>query len=129
VPILPWREPLADRQAAAAVRARIARTYLRGLALTDPGCDFSGLSACRAHLLAGRAAAVLLEELLERCRGLGLLKPRGQQRIDSTHVRAAIGTLRRLTRVAETWRAARNDRATLAPAWRQRVAPLAWDER
>ena len=45
VTMLQCREHLADRQAAEAVRARIDWKYLRSLALTDPGCDFSVLSA------------------------------------------------------------------------------------
>jgi transposase len=47
VTILQFRENLADRQAAEAVRARIDWKYLLGLELTDPGFDFSALSECR----------------------------------------------------------------------------------
>jgi transposase len=52
VTIRQFRAKLADRQAAEAVRARIDWQYLLGLALTDPGFDFSVLSACRDRLLA-----------------------------------------------------------------------------
>jgi transposase len=55
VTILQFRENLADRQAAEAVRARIDWQYLLGLELTDPGFDFSVLSECRDRLLAGSA--------------------------------------------------------------------------
>src|SRR5262247_4518811 len=123
------RENLADRQAAEAVRARIDWQYLLGLDLTDPGFDFSVLSAFRDRLLAGSAEALLLDKLLERCQALGLLKARGQQRTDSTHVLAAIRVLNRLELVAETLRAALNAVATVAPAWLQGFAPLAWYER
>jgi hypothetical protein len=44
-------------------------------------------------------------------------------------VLAAIRVLHRLALVAETLRAALNERATVAPAWLQGVAPLAWYER
>src|SRR5467141_4186151 len=101
-----FRENLADRQAAEAVRARIDWKYLLSLDLTDPGFDFSVLSEFRDRLLAGSAAELLLEKLLERCRALGLLTARGQQRTDSTHVLAAIRVLNRLELVAETLRAA-----------------------
>src|SRR5215475_7817906 len=124
-----FRENLADRQAAEAVRARIDWKYLLGLELTDPGFDFSVLSAFRDRLLAGRAEALLLEKLLERCRTMGLLKTRGQQRTDSTHVLAAIRVMHRLALVAETLRATLNVLATVAPAWLQALAPLAWYER
>ena len=88
-----FRENLADRQAAEAVRARIDWKYLLSLELTDPGFDFSVLSAFRDRLLVGSAEELLLDKLLERCRALGWLKARGQQRTDSTHVLAAIRVL------------------------------------
>ena len=128
VTIMQFRENLADRQAAEAVRARIDWKYLLGLELTDPGFDFSVLSEFRDCLLTGSAEA-LLDKLLERCRALGLLKARGQQRTDSTHVLAAIRVMNRLELVAETLRAALNALATAAPAWLQALAPLAWYER
>jgi transposase len=129
VTILQFRENLADRQAAEAVRARIDWKYLLSLDLTDPGFDFSVLSEFRGRLLAGSAEELLLDKLLERCRTLGLLKVRGQQRTDSTHVLAAIRVLNRLELVAETLRATLNALATVAPDWLQGLAPLAWYER
>jgi transposase len=57
VTIVQFREHLADRQAAAAVRARIDWKSLLGLELTDPGFDFSVLSEFRDRLLAGNAEA------------------------------------------------------------------------
>ena len=129
VTIMQFRENLADRQAAEAVRARIDWKYLLSLELTDPGFDFSVLSEFRDRLLAGNAAELLLDKLLERCRALGLLTARGQQRTDSTHVLAAIRVLNRLELVAETLRAALNAVATVAPDWLQALTPLAWYER
>jgi transposase len=124
-----FRENLADRQAAEAVRARIDWKYLLSLELTDPGFDFSVLSEFRDRLLAGSAEELLLDKLLERCQGLGLLKARGQQRTDSTHVLAAVRVLNRLELVAETLRATLNELATVAPDWLRDVAPLDWYER
>jgi len=129
VTIMQFRENLADRQAAEAVRARIDWKYLLGLELTDPGFDFSVLSAFRDRLLAGEAEERLLDKLLERCRVAGLLTARGHQRTDATHVLAAIRVLNRLELVAETLRAALNAVATVAPEWLQSMAPLAWYER
>jgi len=129
VTIMQFRENLADRQAAEAVRARIDWKYLLSLELTDPGFDFSVLSEFRDRLLAGSAEELLLDKLLERCRALGLLTARGQQRTDSTHVLAAVRVLNRLELVAETLRAALNAVATVAPDWLQAITPLAWYER
>jgi transposase len=129
VTIMQFREHLAERQAAEAVRARIDWKYLLSLELTDPGFDFSVLSEFRDRLLAGSAEELLLDKLLERCRALGLLKARGQQRTDSTHVLTAVRVLNRLELVAETLRAALNAVATVAPDWLQGFAPLEWYER
>ena len=129
VTILQFRETLSDRQAAEAVRARIDWKYLLGLDLTDCGFDFSVLSEFRGRLLAGNAPARLLDQLLARCQAQGLLKSRGRQRTDSTHVLAAIRTLNRLELVSETLRAALNEVAREAPEWLQGVVPLAWYER
>src|SRR5262252_1237518 len=129
ISILQFLEGLPDRQAAEAVRARIDWKYLLGLELTDSGFDFSVLSEFRDRLLAGEAAERLLEPLLVQCRAMGLLKARGQQRTDATHVLAAVRSLHRLELVAETLRAALNALATVAPAWLQGMAPLAWYER
>src|SRR5467141_1587653 len=129
VTIMQFRENLADRQAAEAVRARIDWKYLLSLDLIDPGFDFSVLSEFRDRVLAGSAAEHVLDKLLERCRALGLLTARGRQRTDSTHVLAALRVLNRLELVAETLRAALNALATVAPAWLQAVTPLAWYER
>jgi transposase len=129
VTIMQFRETLTDRQAAEAVRARIDWKYLLGLELTDPGFDFSVLSEFRDRLLVGSAEELLLDKLLERCDGLSLLKVRGQQRTDSTHVLAAVRVLNRLELVAETLRATLNALATVAPDWLRDVVPLEWYER
>ncbi len=129
VTIMQFRETLADRQAADAVRARIDWKYLLGLALRDPGFHFSALSAFRDRLLAGEAEELLLEKLLRHCQAFGILKAHGQQRTDATHVWAAIRVLNRLELLGETSRATLNDLATVAPDWLQRIAPSPWYER
>src|SRR5262249_26892488 len=129
VTIMQLRETLSDRQAAESVRARLDWKYLLSLELTDPSFDCSVLSAFRDRLLAGRAVERFLDKLLERCRAMGGLKARGQQRTDSTHVRAAMRVLHRLALVADTLRAALNAVATVAPDWLQGRAPLEWYER
>jgi len=129
ITVMQFRENLSDRAAADAVRARIDWKYALGLELTDPGFDFSVLSEFRTRLIAGGAEELLLEKLLERCRALGLVKARGKQRTDSTHVLASIRVLNRLELVAETLRAALNQLATVAPDWLRGVVQPAWYER
>src|SRR4051794_22428214 len=129
VTLLQFREDLADRRAAEAVRARIDWKYLLGLELADPGFDASVLCEFRARLLEGGAEERLLGRLLEACQARGLLKARGRQRSDATHVLAAIRTLSRLELVGETLRAALNELAAVAPDWLRAAAPRAWYER
>ena len=129
VTVLQFVEGLSDRQAADAVRGRIDWKYALGLELTDPGFDRTVLSEFRGRLVGGEAGLLLLDTLLVRARELGLLKRRGRQRTDSTHVLAAVRTLNRLERVGETLRAALNELAAVAPGWLQALAPAAWYER
>ena len=127
--VLQFVENLSDREAADAVRGRIDWKYALGLALTDPGFDHTVLSEFRTRLVTGDAGLLLLDSLLQRLQDQGLVKARGRQRTDSTHVLAAVRTLNRLERVGETLRAALNKLATVAPEWLQAVAPAAWYER
>ena len=93
-------------------------------ALTSP-CSVSSVR----DLVKGGAEELLLDRLLECCRALGLVKARGQQRTDSTHVVAAVRLMHRLELVGETLRAALNDLAVQAPDWVRTVAPADWYER
>ena len=129
VSIFQFVEGFSDRQAAEAVRSRIDWKYALSLDLADPGFDFSILSKFRARLLAGSAEEALLETMLERFKEYGLLKARGKQRTDSTHVLAAIRTLNRLECVGETLRAALNALASIAPEWLHEHVVPEWFDR
>ena len=127
--VLPLAAGLSDRQAAEAVRSRIDWKYVLGLDLTDPGFHHTVRSAFRPRLVAGEAEHLLLDTLLTLARTQGLLKTRGRQRTDSTHVLAAMRVLNRLERVGETLRAALHSLAVVAPAWGEALAPPEWYER
>jgi len=129
VTIFQFAENLPDRQAADAVRGRIDWKYALSLQLEDPGFDASVLSEFRTRLVEGGAELLLLDILLERFRELGLLKARGKQRTDSTHVLAAIRTLNRLTLVGETLRHALNELAEADPDWLLAHVEADWFER
>src|SRR5919199_6458995 len=129
VTVLQFLEHLSDRQAAEAVRARIDWKYALGLELTDAGFHFSVLTEFRARLVAGGAESLLLDRLLERFQQRGLVKVRGKQRTDSTHVLAAVHSLHLLELVGETLRATLNDLAMVAPEWLRSVARPEWFER
>ena len=129
VTLLQFREDLSDRRAAEAVRGRIDWKYALGLELTDPGFDASVLCEFRARLVGGGAEERVLDRLLARCRELGLLKARGRQRTDATHVLASIRVLNRLELVGETLRATLNEIAATAPEWLRGVTPEPWYKR
>lgn len=129
VTIMQFGEGLSDRQAADAVRGRLDWKYVLGLELTDPGFDYSVLSEFRGRLLAGQKAQVLLDALLAALQQRGLLKARGRQRTDSTHILAAIRSLNRLELVGETMRQALNELAGVMPEWLQQVAQTVWFQR
>jgi transposase len=127
--VLQYVEGLSDRQAADAVRGRIDWKCALGLSLTDPGFDHTVLSEFRLRLIEGKAERLLLDTLLRRLEDCGLVKSRGRQRTDSTHVLAAVRGLNRLERVGETLRAALNELAVIAPDWLRALAPTEWYER
>jgi transposase len=128
VTVLQFAEGLSDRQAADAVRSRIDWKYLLGLGLEDPGFDFSVLSEFRDRVLDGGLEQGLLDQVLERFRERGLLKERGKQRTDSTHIQASVRNLNRLECVGETMRQALNGWAGIAPRWLKDQVPYEWYE-
>src|SRR5215470_13627512 len=134
----PWRlalvcifqfiEGLTDRQAAEAVQQRSDWKYALALELNDPGFDFSVLSKFRARRLSGGSEMQLFEVMLAHLKTQGLLKARGRQRTDSTHVLAAVRALNRLERVGEPLRSAPGTLAEVAPDWlRAHTAPEWYD--
>jgi transposase len=137
--LAPWRlalvtvfqflEHLSDRQAADAVRSRIDWKYALALELTDPGFHFSVLGEFRARLVAGKVEHLLLDRMLERFKARGLVKARGKQRTDSTHILAAVHDLHLLELVAETLRAALDDLAAIVPDWLRTIAQPVWFKR
>ncbi len=129
VTLMQFREGLSDRQAAEAVRGRIDWKYLLALDLADPGFDRSVLCEFRGRLLDNKVVDRLLARVVDAAREDGLLKARGRQRTDSTHVLAAVRSLNRLELVAETLRAALNDIAAIAPEWLRAFAPADWHQR
>ena len=129
ITIMQFAEGLSDAQAADAVRARIDWKYALALELTDPGFDSSVLCEFRQRLIAGNAELLLFETMLTLFREQGLIKAKGRQRTDSTHVLAAIQTLNRLECVGETLRQALNILATAAADWLQSWVPAPWFDR
>ena len=129
VTVMQFAENLSDRQAADAVRDRIAWKYALSLKLTDSGFDFSVLSEFRQRLLAHDAGQRLLDEMLKVFKTKGYVKAGGQQRTDSTHVLAAVRELNRLENVGTTLRHTLNTLAIVAPDWLVDQVSPAWFDR
>jgi transposase len=129
VTVMQFMENLSDRQAADAVRGNIAWKYALSLDLTDAGFDFSVLSEFRQRLADQAAGERLLNEALRHFQAKGLVKARGQQRTDATHVLAAVRDLSRLENVGETLRYALHRLAEVAPVWLGEQVPAAWSDR
>lgn len=96
VTVFQFLENLTDRQAAQAVLTRLDWKYALSMEITDPSFDFSALSEFRGRLIEGKAEHLLLEKMLARFREQGLLKFRGKQRTDATHILYSVRTLNRL---------------------------------
>lgn len=129
VTIMQFAEKLTDRQTADAVRSRIDWKYALGLELTDPGFHFSVLSDFRKRLVAHEATEPLLNVMLGQFKATGLIKVRGNQRTDSTHILASMRTLNRLEQVGETLRYTLNVQAEQVPEWLKAQVPTEWFER
>ena len=129
VTIFQFAEDRSDRQAADAVRARIDWKCALSLELTDPGFDHTVLSEFRSRLVEGGAERLLFDLLLHRFHELGLLKARGRQRTDSTHVLAAVRALNRLELVREAMRHALDVLTEAAPGWLAAHARPEWVKR
>ena len=128
VTVLQYAGDLTDRQAADAVRGRLDWKYCLGLSLEDEGFDFSVLSEFRSRLVDGALERVIFDRLLERLKDLGLVRPGGRQRTDSTHVLARIRGLHRLELAGETVRAALEALAAAAPGWLAAVIDASWQQ-
>ena len=129
ITLLQFHEDLSDEEAADAVRSRLDWKYLLALPADDAGFDVSVLSAFRSRLRRGDAAIRVLEQLIDHARSQGLLRDRGMQRTDGTHVLAAVRRLNRLQLVHETMRHVLDVLALVAPTWLQTRLDASWAAR
>lgn len=122
-------EKLPDRQAAEAVRLRIDWKYALHLPLEYEGFHFSNLSHFRQRLLEHEGENVVFEQLLGKLVELGLVRRRGKQRTDSTHVLGQIAKLSRLELIWESLRLAIRAVKQTDEAWVAQRIPEAFLEK
>jgi transposase len=129
ITVLQAVENLTDVQAAEAIRLRLDWKYLLGLSMADWGLDDSVLSEFRSRIVANSMEAKVLDLLVERLVELGLLKARGKQRTDSTHVLAAVRKLNQVELVGESVRACVEAIAAGDPDWVRACLDASWQRR
>jgi transposase len=130
VSVLQAAEKLTDRQAAEVAGRDLAWKYALGLALDDPGFDFSVLSEFRARVVAGGREQLVLDLLLAGLVEKGLVTAGGKQRTDSTYVISAVRDLNRLELAGESVRAAVEAIVAAVPDWFAAVFDVpGWSQR
>lgn len=130
VTVLQMAENLTDRGAAEAVRTRLDWAYALGLPLDDAGFDFSVLSEFRTRVAGHGLEEAVLDALLAKLAGEGLLRAGGKQRTDSTHVIAAVRALHLIELAGESVRAALEALAAACPGWlAARLCTADWTRR
>ena len=115
--VLQLAEHLTDRGAAERIRFGLEGKYALGLEVDDPGIDHSVLSEFRTRVVEHDLEEKVLDLLLARLAGLGLLGRGGKARTDSTHVISAVRDLNRLELAGESVRACLEALAVAAPGW------------
>ena len=87
------------------------------------------LTGFRAGLIEHGLQERVLDLLLARLVAVGLVKPGGRARTDSTHVLAAVRRLNRIEFVGQTLRAALEALAAVDPRWVAGHVPAQWVKR
>src|SRR3970282_1638994 len=106
VTLLQFMEKVPDRAAAEHVVFHLGWKYALDLELTDCGFYPTGLVYFRDRLEENKAERVIFDCVLELLMELGLVKKKGKQRLDSTHILGYVKEMSRLECAVETVRLA-----------------------
>lgn len=128
VTIFQMLEKIPDRLAVEMVVSRMDWKYALHLPLGYAGFHWTVLTDFRQRLLDHAQERLLFEELLPKLHALGLIKPRGKMRTDSTHVLGVVATLSQLELVTESVRLAVQAVLRLAPDWSAAALPASFCE-
>lgn len=130
VTVLQFAYDLGDRETAEAVETRQDWQYALGLPLDFEGFDHTVLSEFRTRVAGHGLEQAALDALLGKLAEEGLVKARGKQRTDSTHVIAAVRALRTTELAGESVRAAAEALAAACPDWlAARICVSDWTRR
>jgi Transposase DDE domain/Transposase domain (DUF772) len=121
--IFQFLERVPDRQAVEMVKYHLGWKLALNLKLGDPGFHPTTLVYFRQRLLEHAKSDLAFRAVLDALQAEGLLPKRGKQRLDSTHVLAAVADLSALECVRETLRLALEE---LGQALPEKARPDFW---
>jgi hypothetical protein len=104
VTLLQFMEKLPDRQAAEAIRVNLGWKHALDLEVGYEGFHHTSLVKFRNRLVQSEASRLVFDTMLKALEKAGLVKRRGTQRLDSTHVLGCVSRMGRLEVVRETIR-------------------------
>jgi len=104
VTLLQFMEKVPDRKAVELVRLHLGWKHALNLKIDDCGFHPTSLVSFRQRLMAHKDGRLIFDAILQLLSGKSLLKRRGKQRLDSTHVLGCVARMGRLEIVRETIR-------------------------
>lgn len=104
VTLLQFMEKAPDRTAMEHVRLHLGWKHALNLKINDKGFHPTSLVKFRDRLVEHESGRLIFDAILQALHGAGLVKRRGKQRLDSTHVLGAVARMGRLEVVRETIR-------------------------
>jgi hypothetical protein len=122
VTLLQFMEKVPDRQAVQHVRFHLGWKHALGLQVSDAGFHATSLVYFRQRLLENEKGRVIFDGLLQGLEDQDLIRRRGVQRLDSTHILGLVSSMSRLEMTRETIRLflerlERSGRLGEAPGW------------
>lgn len=122
VTLLQFMEKAPDRRAVEQVRFHLGWKHALDLPVDYAGFHATSLVNFRQRLLEHEQGRIVFDAILRRLEGKGLVKPRGRQRLDSTHVLGLVSSMSRLEATRETIRLflcmlEQRQRLAEAPGW------------
>ena len=104
VTLLQFMEAVPDRKAIEHVRLHLGWKHALNLKINDKGFHPTTLVTFRGRLTDLKDGRLIFDSILQALHKNGLVKRRGKQRLDSTHILAAVARMGRLEVVRETIR-------------------------
>jgi hypothetical protein len=104
VTLLQFLEKAPDRQAVERVRFHLGWKYALGLPVDDAGFHPTTLVYFRQRLLEHHKTRCVFDAILQGLEHQGMVKRRGKQRLDSTHILGLVASMSRLEKTRETIR-------------------------